>query len=80
MSQMTLRIATVIKYNVNRNIFICQYLEYFGLVAVVLFSRVEGMEEYEELRNYYVNAITELLKICNDIDLLDLILRLLQNQ
>lgn len=36
------------------------------------------MDEYEELKNYYVNAITKLLKICNDIDLLDLILRLLQ--
>lgn len=36
------------------------------------------MEEYEEVKNYYVNAISELLKTCNDIDLLDLILRLLQ--
>ena len=38
------------------------------------------MDEYEELKNYYVNEITELLKICKDIDLLDLILKLLQAQ
>ena len=71
---------TIFKYNVNRNIFICQYLEYFGIVTDVLFSGVKGMDEYGELKSYYVNAITELLKICKDIDLLDLIFRLLKNQ
>ena len=44
------------------------------------FIGVDGMDEYEEAKNYYVNAISELLKMCKDIDLLDLILRLLQNQ
>ena len=44
------------------------------------FIGVDGMDEYEEHRNYYVNAISELLKICKDIDLLDLILKLLQVQ
>ena len=77
---MTLNLYTVFKYNVNRNIFICQYLEYFRSVTDVLFSGVEGMEEYEEAKKYYVNAINELLQICQDIDLLDLILRLLQNK
>lgn len=67
----------IFKYNVNRNIFICQYMEYFGHVTVVLFTGVEGMDEYEELKKYYVNAIMELLKMCQDVELLDLILKLL---
>lgn len=35
------------------------------------------MDEYEELKKYYVNAIMELLKMCQDVELLDLILKLL---
>jgi len=77
---MTFMLVMIFKYNVNRNIFICQHLEYFKIVTDVLLSRAEGMEEYDELKNYYVNEITELLKICKDIDLLDLILKLLQNK
>jgi len=37
-------------------------------------------EEDEELRKYYVEAITEKLKVCNDTELLDLILKLLPSK
>jgi hypothetical protein len=41
----------------------------------------KGMDdEYEELRKYYIDAITEKLKVCNDTELLDLILKLLPNK
>ena len=41
----------------------------------------KGMDdEYEELRKYYVDAITEKLKVCNDLELLDLILKLLPDK
>ena len=34
----------------------------------------------DELKEYYVDAITERLKVCNDTELLDLILKLLQDK
>lgn len=35
-------------------------------------------DEYEEIRKNYVNKITELLKMCKDLELLVLILTLLE--
>lgn len=36
------------------------------------------MDEPERIKEFYEESITNLMKACNDIDLLDLIMKLLQ--
>lgn len=57
--------------------FICRKNGYIQLCNHHLWRREGIMDEYEELKKYYVNAIMELLKMCQDVELLDLILKLL---
>lgn len=35
-------------------------------------------QDYNELKEYYINAIVKMLKNCNDISLIDLIKKLLE--
>jgi len=37
------------------------------------------MDEVPDVKMFYVETITELIKMCNDMELLDLIKKLLQN-